>query len=200
MRLTMTALISWILPAHAMPLDCSTASHALCQNRYAQARTELLQQRLTAQMVTDAPLKLLHDTEQLWLKRVAQCHSSRCVRQQIDQRVDDLKIYTSLNQSLTQHYLKYDAGALSSSAVHLKVHQLDKTRIKIEGIAYRNPNNRVERQSIAFLAYTTTEQKQQIHNNEQNCDYQFDFQAAILKVSSSQTGCERFTGIYRVYD
>ena len=46
----------------------------------------------------------------------------------------------------------------------------------------------------------TPEQKNQIIDNEKKCQYQFDFQKALLIIKSEQEGCERFTGIYRLYD
>ena len=82
----------------------------------------------------------------------------------------------------------------------LQFHQLDKDKLKIEGIAYRNPNNRLETQILSLLAYSTPEQKNQITDNEKKCQYQFDFQKALLIVKTDQKGCERFTGIYRLYD
>ncbi len=184
----------------AQNLDCTHMQYPLCKSSFKPAREALAQKQLTALLVTDAPVKLILDTEQLWLNRLRQCHNSRCVQQQIDLRQDDLNIYTSLNQTLTQHYLKYQDGQPISPNVHLKLHQLDKANIKIEGIAYRNPNNRSKTQQINFLAYSTAQQKNNIHNNEQNCDYVFDFQKAILKVRSEKVGCERFNGIYRLYD
>lgn len=84
--------------------------------------------------------------------------------------------------------------------MHLQVHQLTKDKIKIEGIAYRNPNNKLETQTIPFLAYTTTEKKDEIIDNEHDCKYQFNFNKAILSVKTKQKGCERFVGVYRVYD
>ena len=101
---------------------------------------------------------------------------------------------------MTQHYLKFEHGAIAKQPVHLQVHQLSKDKIKIEGIAYRSPNNRIETQTISFLAYTTPDQKQNITDNENNCHYQFNFQKAILSVKSESKACNRFVGVYRVYD
>jgi len=50
------------------------------------------------------------------------------------------------------------------------------------------------------LAYTTTEKKDEIIDNEHDCKYQFNFNKAILSVKTKQKGCERFVGVYRVYD
>ena len=53
---------------------------------------------------------------------------------------------------------------------------------------------------MSLLAYSTPEKKNQIIDNEKKCQYQFDFQKALLVIKSDQKGCERFTGIYRLYD
>ena len=89
---------------------------------------------------------------------------------------------------------------LFRSPVHLKIHQLTKDRIKIEGSAYRNPNNRVETQTIPFLAYTTPDAKTEITDNEHDCKYKFQYTKAVLLIKTQQKGCERFSGVYRLYD
>lgn len=145
-------------------------------------------------------MQLLHATQEMWLRQLQQCKSKTCYLQQFDARTDDLNFYTSINQTLTQHYLKYEHGDLAKQPVHIQIHQLDKDRLKIEGTAYRSPNNRLETQTMSLLAYSTSDQKNQIIDNEKKCQYQFDFQRALLVVRSEQKGCERFTGIYRLYD
>ena len=75
-----------------------------------------------------------------------------------------------------------------------------KDKLKIEGLAYRNPNNRIETQTISLLSYSTPSEKNEIIDNEKKCQYQFDYQKALLVVKTKQKGCERFTGIYRPYD
>ena len=59
---------------------------------------------------------------------------------------------------------------------------------------------RAEAQAIPFLAYTTPDQKSQITDNEHDCKYQFSYSKALLAVKTSQKGCGRFAGIYRLYD
>ena len=98
------------------------------------------------------------------------------------------------------NYLKFENGHFAKQQVHLKVHQLSKDRIKVEGIAYRSPNNRLDTQTVSFLAYTTPEQKSAITDNEHDCQYQFNYSKALLSVKTSQKGCERFAGVYRLYD
>lgn len=184
---------------------CGSSSHTLlnkpiCSEQLKNTREKLFEQYFTAYLVTDAPLRLLEDTQKLWQFRLEQCQKLSCFQQQLDSRLDDLNLFISLNQSLTQHYLKYEDGKIARPAVHLKVHQLSKDRIKIEGVAYRSPKNRLETQVIPFLAYTTPEQKTEITNNENDCKYSFHYEKAILSVNSQQASCERFVGIYRLYD
>ncbi len=191
--------------AQAQPLRCERADSAsitskLCANNLKELRQDLNEQLLTTYLVTDAPLRLIDDTHQVWLGQSQQCKSLECFKQQFNVRIEDLNIYTSMNQTLTQHYLKYENGQMAKQAVHLKIHQLSKDRIKIEGLAYRNPNNRFETRAIPLLAYTTPEKKNDILDNEHDCKYQLNFQKALLRVSSQQSGCERFVGIYRLYD
>ena len=188
---------------YAKSIDCTNSKfqgRQICLQQHSDNVQKLNNKFLTAYLVTDAPLQLLHDTQKLWLNQIQQCKSKTCFQQQFDLRFDDLNFYTSMNQTLTQHYLKFENGRLSELPVHLKIHQLDKDKLKIEGIAYRNPNNRIETQTMSLLAYSTPEKKNQIIDNEKKCQYQFDFQKALLVIKSDQKGCERFTGIYRLYD
>ncbi|UUM26463.1 hypothetical protein NQU59_12230 [Acinetobacter colistiniresistens] len=189
--------------AYAEAIDCTSNdlnANKICSKQYKEQRLKLNTKFLTAYLVTDAPLQLLHDTQSLWLNQVQQCKSKNCYQQQFDARLDDLNFYTSMNQTLTQHYLKYEHGKLAAQPVHLQIHQLDKDKLKIEGTAYRNPNNRLETQTQSLLAYSTPEQRSQIIDNEKKCQYQLDFQKALLIVKSEQKDCSRFTGIYRLYD
>lgn len=188
---------------YAKSIDCTNSKFLgkkICLQQHSHNVQKLNNKFLTAYLVTDAPLQLLHDTQKLWLNQIQQCKSKTCFQQQFDLRFDDLNFYTSMNQTLTQHYLKFENGRLSQLPVHLQIHQLDKDKLKIEGIAYRNPNNRIETQTMSLLAYSTPEKKNQIIDNEKKCQYQFDFQKALLVIKSDQKGCERFTGIYRLYD
>lgn len=188
---------------HSQLFSCDeTAQTAsmLCHNDLQAKRQQLSQHTLTAFLVSDAPLRLLHDQQQIWLLRLKQCKSVKCYQQQFDLQLDQLNMYISLNQSLTQHYLKFEHGKLAFPAVHLQIHQLGKDSLKIEGIALRSPNNKPETQSLNFLAYTSSAQKNQITNNETDCKYQFQYSKALLTVKSQRKGCERFNGVYRLYD
>ncbi len=189
---------------YALPVDCTHANSGLlkklCSTPFDSLRAELNEKYLTAYLVTDAPIHLINDTHRLWYDRLRQCKNDDCLKQQFDVRFEDLNFYTSMNQSLTQHYLKYENGQISKQPIHLQVHQLSKDRIKIEGIAYRNLNNRKDTQIISLLAYTTPDKKNEILDNEHDCKYQLNFQKAILSIKTQQKGCERFTGLYRLYD
>lgn len=192
-------------PVIAAPLLCESehaAAHAstFCADVLESNRLEMNEKYITAYLVTDAPARLIEDTHHAWLKRSQDCKSQKCILKSFEQRIDRLNVYTSMNQSLTQHYLQYKNGKLAEPAVHIQVHQLSKERIKIEGIAYRNINNRPESQSISLLAYSTPTQKSSIIDNENKCQYQMNFQRALLVIESKQKGCERFTGTYRLYD
>ncbi|OTG76715.1 hypothetical protein B9T26_02610 [Acinetobacter sp. ANC 4169] len=188
----------------AQGIDCSDPNTSflkkICADNFTESREKLTNHYVTAFLVSDAPVRLLEDTHNLWFKRLQQCKTLDCYTQQFEIRIEDLNFYTSLNQSLTNHYLKFENGQFASQPVHLQVHQLTKDKIKIEGIAYRNPNNKLETQTIPFLAYTTADQKSEITDNEHDCKYHFDFNKAILSVKTEQKGCERFAGIYRLYD
>ena len=189
---------------YALPASCkqqnSSTLKKLCSTQFKDLRSQLNEKYLTAYLVTDAPVRLINDTNQMWLNRLNQCKSTDCLKQQIDIRLEDFNFYTSMNQSLTQHFIKYEHGEISKQPIHLQIHQLTKDRIKIEGIAYRNPNNRKDTQTLALLAYTTPEKKSEILDNEHDCKYQLNFQKSILSIKTEQKGCERFTGIYRLYD
>ena len=188
----------------AEAIQCTPAQNKtekkLCTPQFQASVEQLNNLSLTTLLITDAPLRLIKDSQQLWSKRIAECKSTRCYEQQLEQRIDQLNFYTSINQTLTQHYLKFENGKMADQAVHLQIHQLSKDNIKIEGLAYRNPNNALDKQNIPFLAYSTVSEKNTITDNENDCKYQFHYQKAILKVTTEQKGCERFSGIYRLYD
>lgn len=172
----------------------------LCSSSFKQQRQQLETQSLTAYLVTDAPLRLLQDTHQLWFRHIQQCKSLSCYQQQVNDRIDQLNLFTSLNQSLTQHYLKYEQGQISKDPIHIQIHQLTKDNIKIEGITYLNPNNKIDKQTRSLLAYSTIENKNQIIDNEKGCQYRFNYHKAYLAIHSKQKGCEAFIGLYRLYD
>src|SRR5699024_1096559 len=101
------------------PLDCkhdskkTAAMTKVCSVALSQAGEELGAQYFTAFLITDAPVRLLQDTQQLWANRLQQCKTLDCFKQQFEWRLDDLNIYISLNQSLTQHYIKFEQGQMA---------------------------------------------------------------------------------------
>ena len=190
---------------HAEALQCNRTDtpqyfKKFCTTSFDELREEFNEQYQTTLLVTDAPIRLIEDTHQLWAKRIQQCKNNHCLKQQMNSRIEDLNFYTSMNQSLTQHYLRFEHGTIARQPAHLKIHQLTKDRIKIEGLAYREPNNRTETQTVSLLAYTTNDKKHEILDNENDCTYQLNFQKSILRVDSKQKNCDRFKGIYRLYD
>ena len=197
--------ITGLSTAYAQPVQCNSTSNftnskLICADKLSPLRDQLNDKYLTAYLVTDAPLRLIDDTHRLWINRLQQCKSTGCVKAQFELRLEDLNFYTSMNQSLTQHFIKYENGKIAKSPVHLQVHQLSKDRIKIEGLAYRNPNNRTSSQTVSLLAYTIPNKKNEILDNEHDCKYQLNFQKALLVLKTTQVGCEKFSGVYRLYD
>lgn len=192
------------ITAHANVIDCQSTPNGLlkqlCHERFNEPRQRLNDLSLTTLLITDAPIKLIKDSETLWLNRLQQCKNYDCYQQQFETRIDQLNFFTSLNQTLTQHYLKFEQGKIAKHPIHLQIHQLSKDSLKIEAVAYRNPNNAANKQTLSFLAYSNLADKQQIHENENDCKYSFKYQKSILVISTEQKGCETFTGIYRLYD
>lgn len=200
---TFTLLSSQLCQAQTIscnPVKHNAWSKMLCANDFKQQRSSLDEKFLTAYLVTDAPTKLLDETQKLWQKRIQQCKSKRCFEQQFELRGEELNFYTSMNQSLTQHFIKYNHGTVANPNVHIMVHQLSKDRLKIEGYAYLNPNNTPSQQQTTLLAYTTPNNKNQILDNDRRCSYKMTFYKAMLVVQSSQKECQRFSGHYRRYD
>ncbi|ALH95915.1 A1S_1983 family putative colistin resistance protein [Acinetobacter equi] len=184
----------------AQELDCSSLK-IVCSTDFQEQKKKLETQATTAYIVTDAPLHLLQDTQIIWLNRLQRCKSISCYRQQLDSRIDQLNFFSSLNQSLTQHYLKVENGYLvTKNPIHIQVHQLSKNNIKIEGTAYLNPNNKPEKQTYSLLAYSTPEEKVEIINNNNDCKYAVKYTKAYIIMKSVRKGCESFNGIYRLYD
>ncbi len=191
--------------SYAQVIDCddptSSSLKKICSDQFKDIRQKLDTQSMTAFLISDAPQRLLVDTHQLWLNRLQQCKSLACYQQQMDFRIDDLNFYTSLNQSLTQHYLKFEHGAIAKQPVHLQVHQLSKDKIKIEGIAYRSPNNRIANPNhFIFGLYHTRSKAKHYAIMKTTATTSFNFQKAILSVKSESKACNRFVGVYRVYD
>ena len=194
--------------SYAYQFLCETqAQHArphYCKKQYNAEVAQLNQLYFSSNLVTNAPLRLLQDTQKMWRTRLNECKNKTCFSQQFDIRGEDLNAYSSLNQSLTQHFIQYRHGKIAQPHTYLQIHQLDQNKIKIEGWVYRNPNANAEKLTFAFLAYINNADKTQVTNNETTCQYKFDYQKALLHVSSTnhvaQKNCQRFAGVYRLYD
>lgn len=187
---------------------CSQQSHhskpSYCKNQYKTQIDQINKLYFTSNIITNAPLRLLQDTQEMWHMRLHQCKNKNCLEQQFDLRSEDLNSYSALNQSLTQHFIKYHHGQIAQPQTYLQIHQLDQDKIKIEGWMYRNPNASLEKLSFAFLAYLNNADKTKVTNNETACQYQFNYQKTLLVVTSTnhiaKQNCQRFAGVYRLYD
>ena len=161
---------------------------------------EIKEKYLVTQLMSNAPLSLVQHSQQSWEKYVRMCKTKHCIQNQFEQRIDDLGFMTSLNQSFTQHFIRYQGGAHTKQMTTLQLHQMDKNRIKIEGMQYRNPNNS-ESSRIAYLrSYTTTQFDSKIVDLETRCDYQLARTKYTLKFESADPKCQRFVGVYKLYD
>ncbi len=188
--------------SHAsLTIDCNRHQFKkICKPQLEEQKQQLENKGFIAYLISDAPTQLLLDTHQIWLNRLRQCQNFTCYQQQFDQRIEDLNYFISINQSMTQHYLKVENGQISKQPIYLKVHQLNKDNIKIEAIAYKNPNNQIKYQNKYFLGYTTSSDKISVLNNEDDCNYDFFYTKSYLKISSSFANCSDFVGLYRLYD
>ena len=104
--------------AYAQPIQCNSTlnfanSKLICSDKLSPLREQLNDKYLTAYLVTDAPLRLIDDTHRLWFSRLQQCKNTACVKAQFELRLEDLNFYTSMNQSLTQHFIKYTNGKMA---------------------------------------------------------------------------------------
>ncbi|MHA3059820.1 A1S_1983 family putative colistin resistance protein [Acinetobacter sp. ANC 4636] len=184
---------------------CSNQSHPnYCKTQYKTQVDQINKLYFTSNLVTNAPLRLLQDTQHMWHSRLKQCKNKSCFEQQFNLRAEDLNAYSALNQSLTQHFIKYHHGKIAQPQTYLQIHQLDQNKMKIEGWMYRNPNASLDKLSFAFLSYLNNTDKTKVTNNETTCRYQFNYQKTLLVVTSTnhvaKQNCQRFTGIYRLYD
>ncbi|TXJ08306.1 MAG: hypothetical protein E6Q25_05915 [Acinetobacter sp.] len=173
----------------------------VCQNTELHQMSRGIQEKyLNTQLMSNAPLLLLQVAQQGWENYVRQCTSKHCIKTQFEQRMDELTFLTSMNQSLTQHYMRFKNAKIDRQTTHLQLQQLDKNRIKIEGLQYRNPNHQ-DRNRIAYLrAYTSPQDINEITDLESKCIYQLKRSALTVQLQSKNKHCQRFDGIYRLYD
>lgn len=161
---------------------------------------QIREKYLNAQLMSNAPLKLLETSNRAWEKYVKSCKSVQCIHREFEQRIDDLTFFTTINQSLTQHYIRYKSAAIDSQMTHIQLQQLDKNRIKIEGIQYRSPNNS-EATRIAYLrSYSSPDHLTDITDLENKCIYSLIRTDHTLEFQSEDPKCQRFVGLYKLYD
>lgn len=181
------------------PKAFSKKNHALvCKNSFNIERATFSQVFNNVVLMTNAPLTVLQATQHMWQERIYACKNKACVQQEFNLRTDELNALASLNQSLTKHFIKYKQGVIAKPHTLIQIHQLDKNKIKIEGVAYQNLNQHAGHHT--FLAYSPSGQQIEILNNEDNCKYRFQIEKAILSIASEQKQCQQFAGIYRLYD
>lgn len=165
-----------------------------------QLKQNIQEKYLVTQLMSNAPLSLVQYSQQAWEKYARLCKNKQCIQTQFEQRLDDLNFMTNLNQSFTQHFIRYHGGSHSQQMTTLQLHQMDKNRIKIEGMQYRNPNNS-EQARIAYLrSYTPTQLNEAIVDLETRCDYQLERTKYTLTFKSTDSNCQRFVGTYKLYD
>lgn len=173
----------------------------VCQDEQLKAHNEEIKaQYLQAQLMSNAPLKLLLLTQQQWENFVSKCKNKTCIAQQYERRIDELVYLTSMNQSLTQHFVRYVDGKVDPQSTSLQIQQLDRNRIKIEATQFRNPNNSDTARYAHLRSYTTADALQEISDLDSRCQYKIERQFSILKLESDEENCKRFTGIYKLYD
>lgn len=208
--------IQWIFPialflwagnhAFASLPDCNVKSaqvfqKMVCKNSELKQLNQQIQETyLTTQLMSNAPLNLLKISQMAWENYVKQCKNARCIQQQFEQRIDELTLLTTMNQSFTQHYIRYKASTIDPQMTQLQIQQLDKNRIKIEGIQYRNPNNSEQNRIIHLRSYTSPDQLTEITDLDSKCKYTLQRTAHTLNFYSTDHKCKRFIGIYKLYD
>lgn len=192
--------------AHAQLPNCEkkhqqTFEKTICKNNDLKSLNNQIKEKyLSAQLMSNASLALLSLAQEDWLKYVRACKSRQCIQQQFEQRIDDLTFIINMNQSLTQHFVRYDPKQKNQQMVTLQLQQLDKNKIKIEAMQYRNPNNS-EHQRVAYLrSYTSPDLAQPIVDLETKCNYSINRFGHVLEFKTEDQQCKRFVGIYKLYD
>ena len=173
----------------------------VCQDEQLKEHNEEIKaQYLQAQLMSNAPLKLLLLSQQQWESFVNKCKTKACIAQQYEQRIDELVYLTSMNQSLTQHFVRYVDGKVDPQSTSLQIQQLDRNRIKIEATQFRNPNNSDTARYAHLRSYTTADALQEISDLDSRCQYKIERKFSILKLESNEEICKRFAGTYKLYD
>lgn len=170
---------------------------------------QLQQTYLNARLMSNAPQAVLIASQTGWEQFVQQCRTTRCIKRHFEQRINDLVMMTQLNQSLTQHFIAIHRHQMAKPFTTLQLQQLDKRKIKIEGLRYNDPNltsttyakSGVKKRSIDYLrAYTTMDQMTQVIDLESKCRFKLNRTRYGLTFSSQDPQCQMFVGHYRLYD
>lgn len=204
--LTSCTLFSISLPTYAQLPDCTKKQNQkfeiqVCKHENLKILNQQIKEKyLSAQLMSNAALPLLARVHQDWLNYVKLCKNQQCIQQQFEQRLDDLTIIINMNQSLTQHFIRYNPKQKDAQMVTLQLQQLDKNKIKIEATQYRNPNNS-ENQRIAYLrSYTSPSLQDPITDLETKCVYTIERTGHVLEFKTEDQQCKRFVGVYKLYD
>lgn len=180
---------------------CDTHTRALfCKDNYKTQRDQVSNLLDTTQQTTNAPLHLINETQNLWLHRIYKCKADKCIQNELSSRIDELNTYSSLNQSLTQHFFKYTQGKVATPNTYLQIHQLDQKRIKVEGLSYTHKHHEKGQHFLIAYSNNTTKESIQLKNTDDQCIYELKQSKALLTLKSDQPTCQHFSGVYRLYD
>lgn len=205
LAVVLSALFLQQMALAALP-DCKITQNdyfgrTVCKNNTLEEKNSLIKEHyLNAQLMSNAPLQLLNTLQSAWISYARQCKTTQCIKQQFEQRSDDLVFLTTVNQSLSQHYIRVKKAALAQPFTHIQLQQLDKNRIKIEGIQYHSPNMAESKQVTYLRAYTSPDHVHQITDLESKCIYRIKRHRLSLELESDNKSCQQFVGIYRIYD
>lgn len=186
--------------------ECSQAQQqyfdqTICKNEeLIQLKQDIYEKYLVTQLMSNAPLSLVQYSQQAWEKYARLCKNKQCIQTQFEQRLDELSLMTNLNQSFTQHFIRYQGDSHVKQMTTLQLHQMDKNRIKIEGMQYRNPNNSEATRVVYLRSYTPTALNEPIVDLETRCTYQLERHKYTLTFKTDNPKCQRFVGVYKLYD
>lgn len=172
-----------------------------CKHQHIKTSYQQLQEKWQSTLLlSNAPSRLLNASQQGWMHFAKQCKSASCVTRQFEQRIDELTMLTNLNQSLTQHYIAIKNRKLTQPFIHLQLQQLDKNRIKIEGVRYDNPNAAPSKAIQYLRAYAPPNQLADLTDLESRCKFSLIRTSYGLKLQSASQKCQKFVANYRLYD
>lgn len=173
----------------------------ICKNEKLKTlNSDVKDKYLSAQLMSNASLKLLQRSQHDWYKFTQKCKNTACIQEQFEQRLDDLTFIMNMNQSLTQHFIRYHPKTSNEQLATLQLQQLDKNKIKIEGNQYRHPHNSRDKRIAYLRSYTSSDLKTDITDLETKCTYKLKRIGYLLRFTSNDKNCQRFVGLYKLYD